>query len=224
MKYIHISIFAIVFFWGSTAWSQSDKKPNAFKSNAITFYYGTGSDMSQQQISDQLDEQLKYDYPNKANNTIQAPQIIGYQYHIKERLSIGLVYCISNVETPTLEYPDFQNPGEVTKYTYRVGLNSFLGSVDWHWYVRNGNKSTLALNSGIALGVFNVNFETNILSGDASNLPQINLSQGGSGWQVTLIGIKQAFHYQYLKGFGYHASLGLGVNTIGLTTGINYTL
>jgi len=128
MKYIHISIFTIVFFLGSTAWSQSDKKPNAFKSNAITFYYGTGSDMSQQQISDQLDEQLKYDYPNKANNTIQAPQIIGYQYHIKERLSIGLVYCISNVQTPTLEYPDFQNPGEVTEYTYRVGLNSFLGS------------------------------------------------------------------------------------------------
>lgn len=224
MKYIHFGLSAVFLILGSRAWSQSNMKPHAFKSNAITFYYGTGSDMSQQQISDQLDEQLKYDYPNKANNTIQAPQIIGYQYHVKERLSIGLVYCISNVQTPILEYPDFQNPGEVTEYTYRVGLNSFLGSIHWHWFVRNGNKSTLSLNSGIALGVFNVNFETNIISGDASNLPQINLSQGESGWQLTLVGIKHTFHYRYLKGIGYHASLGLGVNTIGLTTGINYTL
>ncbi len=56
MKYIQIGLFTFVFFWGSMAWSQSDIKPNAFKSNAITFYYGTGSDMSQQQISDELDE------------------------------------------------------------------------------------------------------------------------------------------------------------------------
>lgn len=226
MNYLSKSLLSILLVTLNTnhGQAQNDTKPQAYKPLSITFFYGAGSDFSQQQISDQLDEQLKYDYPNKASNSIQAPQILGYQYHVRDKISIGLVYCVSSVETPLLEYPDFQNPGEVTEYRYRVGLNSFMGSVDWHWYIRNGNYSTLSLNSGLALGVFNLNIETNIVSGDASNLPQINLSQGGSGWQLNLIGIKQTFHYKILKGFGYHASLGVGVNTIGLTSGINYTL
>lgn len=203
---------------------QSTDRINLFDNQAVTFFYGVGNDLVQQQIADGLKEQLKYDYPDLGPMDVQAPQIIGYQYHVRERISIGLIYCNSSVRTPSLEYPDIQNPSEVTKYYYDVSLNSFLGSFDYHWYIHKGKFSTLSLNSGFALGVNNINFNTVIESGDGSNLPNYNFSQGGRGFQFNIIGVKHSFSLRYLKGIGYHANLGVGVNTIGFTTGIQYTL
>lgn len=199
-------------------------KTKLFDNQALTFYYGTGSDFSNRQISNELDNQLKYDFPNKTANTIKAPTFIGYQYHIKKRISIGMVYCVSNVRTPDLQYPDLQNPSEITEFHYEVNINSFMGSVDYHWYYKNGVKSSLSLHSGLALGVYDVNFKTEITGGEGQNLPQYNFSAGGNGWQLTLIGIKQSFNYKLLRNFGYVANLGLGMNVIGLSVGATYTL
>ena len=199
-------------------------KTKLFDNQALTFYYGTGSDFSNRQISNELDDQLKYDFPNKTANTIKAPTFIGYQYHIKKRISIGMVYCVSNVRTPDLQYPDLQNPSEITEFHYEVNINSFMGSVDYHWYYKNGVKSSLSLHSGLALGVYDVNFKTEITGGEGQNLPQYNFSAGGNGWQLTLIGIKQSFNYKLLRNFGYVANLGLGMNVIGLSVGATYTL
>lgn len=199
-------------------------KTKLFENQALTFYYGTGSDFSNRQISNELDNQLKYDFPNKTANTIKAPTFIGYQYHIKKRISIGMVYCVSNVRTPDLQYPDLQNPSEITEFHYEVNINSFMGSVDYHWYYKNGAKSSLSLHSGLALGVYDVNFKTEITGGEGQNLPQYNFSSGGNGWQLTLIGIKQSFNYKLLRNFGYVANLGFGTNVIGLSLGATYTL
>lgn len=199
-------------------------KTKLFDNQALTFYYGTGSNFSNRQISNELDNQLKYDFPNKTANTIKAPTFIGYQYHIKKRISIGMVYCVSNVRTPDLQYPDLQNPSEITEFHYEVNINSFMGSVDYHWYYKNGAKSSLSLHSGLALGVYDVNFKTEITGGEGQNLPQYNFSAGGNGWQLTLIGIKQSFNYKLLRNFGYVANLGLGTNVIGLSVGATYTL
>ena len=195
-----------------------------FENQALTFYYGSGSDFSMRQISNELDEQLKFDFPNKKPNTINAPSVIGYQYHVKNRLSLGLVYCRADVTTPNLDYPDLQNPSESTQFNYNVVINSFMGSVDYHWYYRNGQKSSLSLFSGLALGVYNVNFKTQVTGGNGRNLPQYNFSSGGNAWQLTLIGVKQSFDYKLLKNFGYTSNLGIGSNVIGLTLGITYTL
>jgi hypothetical protein len=195
-----------------------------FGNQAITFYAGNGSDFFQKQISNAIDTALKYDFPNKTQNRINAPTVIGYQYHVKERLSIGMVYSTSSVTTPDLIYPDFQNPGDITKYHYRVSMNSFLGSVDYHWYKHNFSKSSLTLHSGLALGVFNVNFNTIISEGNGRNLPQLNVSYGGNGWQINLIGIKQSFNYKVLRGLGYAANLGIGTNVVGMTYAITYTM
>ena len=199
-------------------------KTKLFENQALTFYYGTGSDFSNRQISNELDNQLKYDFPNKTSNTIKAPTFVGYQYHIKKRISIGMVYCVSNVRTPDLQYPDLQNPSEVTEYHYEVNINSFMGSVDYHWYYKNGAKSSLSLHSGLALGVYDVNFKTEITGGNGQNLSPYNFSAGGNGWQLTLIGVKQSFNYKLLRNFGYVANLGLGTNVIGVSVGATYTL
>lgn len=195
-----------------------------FNKEALTFYYGGGSDFTNRQISNGLDEELKYDFPNKQANIINAPSLIGYQYHVKNRISIGLVYCVSSVKTPDLEYPDLQNPNEVTVFHYEVNINSFLGSVDYHWYNRNGAKSSLNLYSGLALGVYNVNFRTQVTGGDGTNLPEYNFSAGSNGWQITLLGIKQSFNFKLLKQFGYMANLGVGTNVIGVSFGATYTM
>lgn len=198
--------------------------PQFYKPQGLTFIFGSGSDLAMQRISTEMDKTLKFDFPNKKANTVQAPSFIAYQYHVKKRLSLGLVYCTASVTTPELDYPDLQNPGEITRFRYQVAINSFMGNVDYHWYIRNGKKSSLSLHSGIALGVFDVNFRTQVLGGDGQNLPNVNFSSGGNGWQLTLIGVKQNFDYKLLKGFGYMANLGLGTNVIGTSFAITYTL
>lgn len=203
---------------------KNNNNVNVFQNQGLTFYFGSGSAVAQREISRVLEEQVRYDFPNKAPNIINAPTFIGYQYHVKNRLSIGLVYCTSGVKTPNLIYPDLQNPGQSTEFNYQVNINSFMGSVDYHWYYRTGKKSSLSLHSGLALGVYDVNFTTQIIGGNGQNLPEYNLSTGGNGWQLTLIGVKQSFNYKLLKNFGYVANLGVGMNVIGLSAGATYTL
>lgn len=235
MKPINLTLCVLGFAFTTPAFSQrlqsgsqpnniSIEQPNLFNNQSITFFYGVGNDRVQQDIAKGLKDQLKYDYPDLGDMVVQAPQIFGYQFHVRERISVGLIYCSSSVKTPSLEYPDIQNPSEVTKYHYDVSLNSFLGSFDYHWYIGRWPLSSLTLHSGFALGVNNINFNTVIEDGDGSNLPNYNFSQGGRGFQLNIIGIKQSFNLRYLKGIGYHANLGWGVNTLGITTGIQYTL
>ena len=211
----------------STPKLPNPKRPNpsnVFQNQGLTFYFGSGTPAAQRVISTALEEQVRYDFPNKAPNIINAPTFIGYQYHVKNRLSVGLVYCVSGVRTPNLIYPDLQNPSESTEFNYQININSFMGSVDYHWYYRTGKKSSLSLHSGLALGVYDVNFTTQIIGGNGQNLPEYNLSTGGNGWQITLIGVKQSFNYKLLKNFGYVANLGVGMNVIGLSAGATYTL
>jgi hypothetical protein len=203
---------------------KNNNNVNVFQNQGLTFYFGSGTPAAQRVISTALEEQVRYDFPNKAPNIINAPTFIGYQYHVKKRLSIGLVYCVSGVKTPNLIYPDLQNPSESTEFNYQININSFMGSVDYHWYYRTGKKSSLSLHSGLALGVYDVNFTTQIIGGNGQNLPEYNLSTGGKGWQLTLIGVKQSFNYKLLKNFGYVANLGVGMNVIGLSAGATYTL
>jgi hypothetical protein len=203
---------------------KNNNNVNVFQNQGLTFFFGSGTPAAQRVISTALEEQVRYDFPNKAPNIINAPTFIGYQYHVKKRLSIGLVYCVSGVKTPNLIYPDLQNPSESTEFNYQININSFMGSVDYHWYYRTGKKSSLSLHSGLALGVYDVNFTTQIIGGNGQNLPEYNLSTGGNGWQLTLIGVKQSFNYKLLKNFGYVANLGVGMNVIGLSAGATYTL
>jgi hypothetical protein len=203
---------------------KNNNNANVFQNQGLTFFFGSGTPAAQRVISTALEEQVRYDFPNKAPNIINAPTFIGYQYHVKKRLSIGMVYCVSGVKTPNLIYPDLQNPSESTEFNYQININSFMGSVDYHWYYRTGKKSSLSLHSGLALGVYDVNFTTQIIGGNGQNLPEYNLSTGGNGWQLTLIGVKQSFNYKLLKNFGYVANLGVGMNVIGLSAGATYTL
>jgi hypothetical protein len=43
-----------------------------------------------------------------------------------------------------------------------------------------------------------------------------------NGFQLTILGIKQ--HFKATRNFGYHAELGIGINSIGISYGLTYTL
>ncbi len=199
---------------------------NHFAPGAITFYYGSGGDAIQQEVRSELFNQLKSDFTElqESQITISGPWQLGYQMHVKPKVSLGFSFNSSSVTTPRLEYPDFQNPGSNSTFDYRISMNSLTANFDYYWWIKPLKRSTLAINSGLALGVNVINVNTRLLEGSGNGVPTVNISRSGTAAQVTLIGIKQAFYMKYLKGFGYHANFGAGTTSIGFNAGINYTL
>jgi len=236
-KYMFVNGLALVgcfsVFFEIKAQSQDKIQPvvtiartNHFAPGAITFYYGSGGDIIQQGIRQELFDQLSSDFTELKLEqiAISGPWQLGYQMHVKPKISLGFSFNSSAVTTPRLEYPDFQNPGSNSTFDYRISMNSLTANFDYYWWIKSFKKSTLAINSGLALGVNVINVNTRVLEGSGNGVPSVNISRSSSAAQVTLIGVKQAFYMRYLKGFGYHANFGLGTTSIGFNAGINYTL
>lgn len=197
---------------------------NFYQKEAMTFYCGFGSPTLVNMIDKGLLNSLKPTYPKMGKSSIKNPKMLGYQYHFRERWSMGLVYSWAQVKTDTINYPDYDNPGDYSTFRYVVNLGAFMGSLDYIWKLRRGKKSTLALFSGIALGNSHINYEAKREPSDKGNsyIPTFNNGISASGVQITAIAIKHTF--KGLRKFGYQASLGGGVNSIGFSWGINYTL
>ena len=133
-----------------------------------------------------------------------------------------MVFSNSSIKTNNLVMPDFQNPSDSTVYYYNVGMNSLLMQVDWFWGKIRRPKSTFSFHSGIGLGMFSFNLTTEKVRGSGQSVDFIDKSVSTSGFQLTLIGVKHTMNA--LHGLGWFANLGVGVNSMGFTSGINYTL
>lgn len=183
-------------------------------SNALVNTIGTG-----------LQKELETNFGNVGKSLTTAnPTTIGYQYHFRDRWTMGVKYTWAEVTSDTLAYPDFDKPGNYAYFQYVVKLNSFLASIDYAWKIKNSAKSSYALYSGIALGNSRIDYNTVRMNYDKSSsyIPAFNGGVDMNGFQVTIIGIKQ--HFKGLRNFGYHAELGAGINSIGLAYGLTYTL
>lgn len=196
-------------------------KANLHHQGALTFFWGTGSSVLLEQVAKTLKDNLKFDFPD-IGTEINGPNVIGYQFHAKEKVTLGMVYSNSSIKTNNLVMPDFQNPSDSTVYYYNVGLNSLLMQVDWFWGKIRRPKSTFSFHSGLGLGMFSFNLTTEKVKGSGNSVQFINNSVSTSGFQLTLIGVKHTMNA--LHGLGWFANLGVGVNSIGFTSGINYTL
>jgi hypothetical protein len=203
-----------------------DKHPlRPFQKEAMTFYWDRNSKVLVNIISKGLKENLEPSFGSMGNSIVsKKPQSLGYQYHFRDRWTMGLVYSWAQVKTDTLLYPDFDIPGNYSYFQYVVNMNAFMGTINYAWYLKTKPKSTIAISSGIALGNSRIDYETRRMSYDTGTayIPAFNGGINASGIQITLISIKQSF--KGLRNFGYQASLGVGVNSIGLSVGINYTL
>jgi len=203
-----------------------DKHPlRPFQKEAMTFYWDRNSNVLVNIISKGLKENLEPSFGSMGNSIVsKKPQSIGYQYHFRDRWTMGLVYSWAQVKTDTLLYPDFDILNNYSYFQYVVNMNAFMGTINYAWYLKTKSKSTIAISSGIALGNSRIDYETRRMSYDTGTayIPAFNGGINASGIQITLISIKQSF--KGLRNFGYQASLGGGVNSIGLSVGINYTL
>jgi hypothetical protein len=192
---------------------------------AMTFMWTNNSNILVKTIGNGLQNELKTNFGEVGNSiTTKNPTTIGYQYHFRDRWTMGIKYTWAEVKSDTLAYPDFDRNGYYTYFQYVVKLNSFLASIDYTWKIKNTPKSAYALYSGIALGNSRIDYNTVRMNYDTSSsyIPAFNGGVDMSGFQVTLLGIKQ--HFCGLRNFGYHAELGFGINSIGLAYGLTYTL
>ncbi len=189
-----------------------------FKENGMTLYYGRSSSFLVNTISNTMISELKATFP-KIETEINKPNHYGYQYHFRERWMMGLVFQSASVKTNTIQYPNFDLPGEYSKFHYQVRLSSFMGTIDYAWKIKSGKKSNTAWYSGLALGTFHVNFETIREDSSTAYVPAYNQGIGMNGIQATLVGVKKA----YKNGMGFQVQLGAGVNSMGLSAGLNYS-
>jgi hypothetical protein len=203
-----------------------DKHPlRPFQKEAMTFYWDRNSNVLVNIISKGLKENLEPSFGSMGNSIVsKKPQSLGYQYHFRDRWTMGLVYSGAQVKTDTLLYPDFDIINNYSYFQYVVNMNAFMGTINYAWYLKTKPKSTIAISSGIALGNSRIDYETRRMSYDTGTayIPAFNGGINATGIQITLISIKQSF--KGLRNFGYQASLGGGVNSIGFSWGINYTL
>ncbi|MFM6951944.1 MAG: hypothetical protein ACKOXR_02215 [Bacteroidota bacterium] len=192
---------------------------------AMTFLWTNNSDALVNTIGKGLQSELETNFGNVGNSIVtKKPTSIGYQYHFRDRWTMGVQYTWAEVKSDTLAYPDFDRINQYSYFQYVVKLNSFLASIDYAWKIKNTPKMSYALYSGIALGNSRIDYNTVRMNYDSSSsyIPAFNGGVDMNGFQVTLIGIKQ--HFRGLRNFGYHAELGVGINSIGLAYGLTYTL
>ena len=197
------------------------EKKDLFKKEAITFYMGSGNMPILDTLGDAVKKNLLNSFP-EANMNVSSPFIIGYQYHVRDKFSIGMVYCSSSVTSDKKIMPDFQNVGQNSEFYYNIALTSLMTSVDVFWKKIKRPKSTFAFHSGISLGLFNLTGSREITSGTGNGVEDLNLNVTSKALQLTVVGVKHSM--EALKGFGWFANFGVGFNSIGLTSGINWTL
>jgi hypothetical protein len=197
------------------------EKKDLFKKDAITFYMGSGSMPILDTLGDAVKKNLLNNFP-EAKMNVSSPFIVGYQYHVRDKFSIGMVYCSSNVTSDKKIMPDFQNVGQSSEFYYNIALTSLMTSVDVYWLKIKRPKSTFAFHSGLSLGLFNLTGSREITKGTGNGVEDLNLNVTSRAFQFTVVGVKHSM--DALKGFGWFANLGVGFNSIGLTSGINWTL
>ncbi len=192
---------------------------------AMTFMLTNNANRLVDSIAIGLQRSLEANFGNVGPTKLsRKPTTIGYQYHFRDRWTMGVEYTWAEVTSDTLAYPDFDRINQYAYFQYVVKLNSFLASIDYAWKIKNSAKSSYALYSGIALGNSRIDYNTVRMNYDKSSsyIPAFNGGVDMNGFQVTIIGIKQ--HFKGLRNFGYHAELGAGINSIGLAYGLTYTL
>lgn len=204
---------------------RAQRSLNPIQKEAMTFMITNNSNALVNTIGNGLQTELEPNFGNVGPSQItQNPTSIGYQYHFRDRWTMGIQYTWAQVKSDTLAYPDYEIPGNYSYFQYVVKLNSFLASIDYAWKIKNTAKSSYALYSGIALGNSRIDYNTVRMNYDTSSsyIPAFNGGVDMNGFQLTVLGIKQ--HFKATRNFGYHAEIGVGINSIGISYGLTYTL
>ncbi|NBU04672.1 MAG: hypothetical protein EBT60_10330, partial [Bacteroidetes bacterium] len=93
---------------------------------AMTFLWTNNSNVLVNNIANGLQQELEPNFGNVGNSLLTAkPTTIGYQYHFRDRWTMGIKYTWAEVTSDTLAYPDFDRINQYAYFQYVVKLNSF---------------------------------------------------------------------------------------------------
>ncbi len=132
-----------------------------------------------------------------------GPVQFGYQYHLSNRLCIGLMYTYTSAETGQEFVTDLITQAN---YTYKFNISTFLSRLDYCWM----NRKDFAYYSGFGLGTQRVKATTNVTSGDPTLVPDYTDDISGLAGHITIFGFKTRFG-QTGK-LGLYSEVGYGVN------------
>jgi len=149
-----------------------------------------------------------------ASNTF-GPYIIGYQYHLTDKLTIGLAYTHQSASTGKVTIDNgIDNVSYQTNFTF----STFLSQLNYSWY--NNENGAFVLYSGASVGTFTMNAELEIISGNQDLANKYTGVSEGIAYHITAIGFKGRF--TKTSKLGAFAELGFGFNGL-FNGGIQYT-
>ncbi len=149
-----------------------------------------------------------------ASNTF-GPYIIGYQYHLSDKLTIGLAYTNQSASTGKVT---IDNGTDNVSFKTNFTFSTFLSQLNYSWY--DNENGAIVLYSGLSAGTFTLNAGLEVLSG-SKELAIINSDiSEGMAYQITAIGYKGRF--TKTSKLGAFAELGFGFNGI-FNGGVQYT-
>ena len=177
-----------------------------YKKGNMSLFFGVGASNSLANTLSKVGE--------GASNAV-GPYIFGYQYHLTDKLTIGLAYTHQSASTGKVTIEDaFDN------VTYRTNLNfsTFLSQLNYSWY--NNENNAFILYSGLSVGTFTVKSDLEILSGNEELATIYTGVTEGLAHHITAIGFKGRF--TKTSKLGAFAELGFGYNGV-FNGGIQYT-
>lgn len=177
-----------------------------YKKGNMTLYAGLGASNVVANALNSVGEGAAYSV---------GPYILGYQYHLTDKLMIGLAYTYQSASTGKQTVTTATD-----NVSFRTNLNvsTFLSQINYSWY--NNENQALILYSGAALGTFSIDSELELVSGNKDLAVLYNGLANGMSYHITAIGYKGRFTKS--SKLGAFAELGFGMNGI-FNAGLQYT-
>lgn len=149
-----------------------------------------------------------------ASNTL-GPYIIGYQYYLTDKLTIGIAYSYQSASTGKVTIDNgIDNVSFRTNFTF----STFLSQLNYNWY--NNENAAFVLYSGVSAGTYTINASLEVISGSQELASIYNGISEGLAYHITAIGYKGRF--TKTSKLGAFAELGFGYNGV-FNGGIQYT-
>jgi hypothetical protein len=144
-----------------------------------------------------------------------GPYILGYQYHLSDKLMLGLAYSYQSASTGK---QTIVTATDAVSYKTNLNISMFMTQLNYAWY--QNEKQAMVLYSGVSAGTFSVEGELEIISGNKDLAVKYNSLSNGVSYHLTAIGYKGRFTKS--SKLGAYAELGFGMNGL-FNAGLNYT-
>lgn len=177
-----------------------------YKKGNMTLYAGVGA-------SNAVANSLNSIGEGAANSV--GPYILGYQYHLTDKLMIGLGYSYQSASTGK---QTIVTATDAVSFKTNLNVSTFFSQVNYSWY--NNENQAMVLYSGAALGTYTINADLELISGNKDLAVVYKGLADGMSYHVTLLGYKGGFTKS--SKLGAFAELGYGMNGI-FNAGLQYT-